>query len=126
MISIKNYASSKGVSPQSIYQHIKRYAAELDPHVIKENGVKNLDDYAVKFLDEKIEGDSIVVIDTQKDDEIKKLQQENKNLLYKLTSVQDKVIVQSNQIIELQRMLIEEKPKKKSLWKFWQPSTHEE
>lgn len=115
MISIKNYASSKGVSPQSIYQHIKRYSSELDAHVIKENGVKVLDDFAVQFLDDKIEGDSIVVIDTIKDDEIKKLQEENKFLLLKLTEIQERTILQSDKIIELQSKMIEEKPRKSFL-----------
>lgn len=126
MISIKDYATSKGVTPQSIYQHIKRYSSELDSHVIKENGVKKLDDFAVNFLDKKIEGDSIVIIDTQKDEEIKKLQEENKFLLLKLTTIQEKALMQSDKIIELQNLMIEEKPKKKSFWKFWQPPTREE
>lgn len=116
MISIKNYATSKGVTPQSIYQHIKRYSNELDAHVIKENGVKNLDDFAVQFLDEKIEGDSIVLIDTAKDEEIKKLQDENKFLLLKLTSIQDKAMLQADKIIELQSLMIEQKPTKKHFW----------
>lgn len=118
MVSIKDYASSKGVSPQAIYQHIKRYSKELKIHVIKENGVKVLDDEAVKFLDNKIEGNPIVVIDTEKDEEIKKLQQENKMLLQKLVDIQDKTLQQADIIQELQSkiLLLETKPKKKWFW----------
>jgi hypothetical protein len=120
MISIKNYAANKGVTPQSIYQHIKRYKSDLEPHIIKENGIKNLDDFAVKFLDDKIEGDTIVILDTQKDEEIKKLQNENKILLLKLAEVQEKALSQSDMIIDLQTKMIESKSRKK--W-FFQKNT---
>lgn len=119
LITVKDYALSKGVSTQAIYQHINRYSNELKGHINKNNGKKYLDDEAIKFLDNKIEGNSIVVIDTEKNEELKKLQEENKKLLLKLMEIQDKALIQSEIIQELQTkiLLLEIKQKKKWFWR---------
>ena len=51
MITIKEYASQRGVSAQSVHQKIKRNQKELGEHIHVEKGVKYLDDVAINILE---------------------------------------------------------------------------
>lgn len=120
MVSVKDYATTKNVSPQAIYGHLKRYAQDLDSHIIKEFGIKMLDNFAVEFLNSKIEGSPLVLVDSEKSSEIKRLENENHQLLIKLTQSQDVIISQSKQIIDLQNQILQlETTPKKKRWSFF-------
>ena len=75
MVSVKDYAAKSGVSLQTIYAQIKRKsnAKHLEGHIIRQNGVMCLDDYAVLYLDSrrdpaKRSTKHTVVIDHDKED----------------------------------------------------------
>lgn len=112
MITIKDYAKQKGVSYEAIRKQIKRYDAELEGHLIKQNRFLMLDDEAVQFLDGKRSENPVIVYEQNKDEELEQLRQENKILLIQMNTVQDQLgKVQQKLIAEMSttKLLTQEK-----------------
>ena len=112
MITIKDYAKQKGVSYEAIRKQIKRYDAELEGHLIKQNRFLMLDDEAVQFLDGKRSENPVIVYEQNKDEELEQLRQENKMLLIQMHTVQDQLgKVQQKLIAEMSttKLLTQEK-----------------
>lgn len=112
MITIKDYAKQKGVSYEAIRKQIKRYDAELEGHLIKQNRFLMLDDEAVQFLDGKRSENPVIVYEQSKDEELEQLRQENKMLLIQMNTVQDQLgKVQQKLIAEMSttKLLTQEK-----------------
>lgn len=112
MITIKDYAKQKGVSYEAIRKQIKRYDAELEGHLIKQNRFLMLDDEAVQFLDGKRSKNPVIVYEQNKDEELEQLRQENKMLLIQMNTVQDQLgKVQQKLIAEMSttKLLTQEK-----------------
>ncbi len=91
MVSIRDYAKMNNVSYEAIRQQVKRYEDELNGHIIKQNRTQYLDDAAVDILDQHRKENPVVVMEVGKDEEIKRLQEENKNLLVKVAAQADKI-----------------------------------
>jgi chromosome segregation ATPase len=112
MITIKDYAKQKGVSYEAIRKQIKRYDAELEGHLIKQNRFLMLDDEAVQFLDGKRSENPVIVYEQNKDEELEQLRQENKMLLIQMNTIQDQLgKVQQKLIAEMSttKLLTQEK-----------------
>ena len=112
MITIKDDAKQKGVSYEAIRKQIKRYDAELEGHLIKQNRFLMLDDEAVQFLDGKRSENPVIVYEQNKDEELEQLRQENKMLLIQMNTVQDQLgKVQQKLIAEMSttKLLTQEK-----------------
>ena len=125
MISIKEYAKSKGVSYEAVRKQVARYEKELKDHVKKVNRTKYLDDEAVAFLDEKRADNPIIIMESSKDEEIQRLEMENKALLLKVAELQEALLKEKDQVKFLQNEkieLLEEKNQKaeKKWWQFWE------
>lgn len=92
MITIKEYAKHVGKSQQAVYKQLnsKKNKVRLDGHLIKENGITYLDDEAVKILNESRQT-TVVLIDQEKNEEIERLKEENRNLLLKIAMQADKI-----------------------------------
>lgn len=92
MITIKEYAKHVGKSQQAVYKQLnsKKNKVRLDGHLIKENGTTYLDDEAVKILNESRQT-TVVLIDQEKNEEIERLKEENRNLLLKIAMQADKI-----------------------------------
>lgn len=101
MISIQDYATQKGVSYEAVRKQIDRYKEDLDGHIITQGRKRFLDDEAVSFLDEKRNSNPIVIMEQSKDDEIRQLQAENKELLLKLCMAQERLLHDADRIAEL-------------------------
>jgi len=82
MITIKEYAKNVGKTQQAVYKQLtsKKNKVRLEGHLIKENGTTYLDDEAVKILNESRQT-TVVLIDQEKNEEIERLKEENRNLL---------------------------------------------
>lgn len=130
MISIKDYAQSKGVTYEAVRKQVKRYKDELGTHVQKQGRTQYLDEEAVKILDSKRAESPVVLIQAGKDEEIERLTAENKALLLKLAEVQDALIQEQKKVFTLQEEKIEllamqqerqevSEADKKPWWKFW-------
>lgn len=108
MKTIKEYAEEHGKTVQAVYKQLKapQHHEELSGHVFKKNRngkrVTMLDETAEKVLNAASISDKVIVQNTQNNDRIEKLEQENKILLSKLIEVQDLLIAEKNKVLELQ------------------------
>lgn len=108
LISLKDYAKNNNVSYEAVRQQVKRYSKELVGHIIKDNRTQFLDEEAAAFLDSKREKNPVVVINQDKDDTIKALEEENKALLQRIALLQDDLIKAKDLHMELQGKLAEQ------------------
>lgn len=91
MISIKEYAKKNNVSYEAIRQQVKRYENELNGHIFKKNRTQFLDETAEKILDQHRKESPLVIINEERDDRIKQLEEENRNLLLKIAEQANKI-----------------------------------
>lgn len=138
MITIKEYADLHGKSVQSVYKQLKskENAKLLDGHIFTEKinnkNVKMLDDIAVKILDNASKQSIQIVTQNGDKEKIERLEEENKNLLMQIASIQQELIKTQKELSQekdnvklLQDQKIqlleskEELKEKKSWWKFW-------
>lgn len=138
MITIKEYADLHGKSVQSVYKQLKskENAKLLDGHIfiekINNKNVKMLDDIAVKILDNASKQSIQIVTQNGDKEKIERLEEENKNLLMQIASIQQELIKTQKELskekdnvklLQEQRIQLleskEEPKEKKSWWKFW-------
>lgn len=100
MISIRDLAKQNGVTYEAVRQQVKRYADELEGHIHVEGRTQYLDDYAVELLESKRQASPVVVYEANKDEEIARLRDENKNLLLQLNAKNDKIVLLQDQLLE--------------------------
>ena len=62
MISFKEYATDHRISYEAVRKQVSRYEKELSGHIEKRNRKQYLDDYAVKFLDERRNSNVVAVL----------------------------------------------------------------
>lgn len=115
MISIKDYAAQKNVSYEAIRKQIKRYETQLDGHLERIGRTLYLDDDAVAFLDDKRKKNPVVVVKEDTDRVVQGLYEENKQLLIKITALQDELIEEKSKVQELQGLLLAEREQVKQL-----------
>lgn len=126
-MTVKEYADLHGVTIQAVYQQMnrKKNKAFLQEHVWMQDGVKHLDDVAVKFLERGRGNSPSVIVQTGNQERIEELERENKLLLQKVASLQEQMIQemtrQNKRIEELtDRVLLLSDTKSKRNWKFWE------
>lgn len=121
MVSIKEYAKNKGVSYEAVRKQVNRYAGELKAHITKVGRTQYLDEEAVLFLDSKRAESPIIIMESGKDEEIQRLEAENKALLLKIAELQEALIQEKDVVKQLQTEKIEllEAKTEKKRWKFW-------
>lgn len=115
MISIKDYAAQKNVSYEAIRKQVKRYENQLNGHLERVGRTLYMDDDAVAFLDEKRKKNPVVVVQEDKDKVVQGLYEENKQLLIKITALQDELIEEKSKVQELQGLLLAEREQVKQL-----------
>lgn len=117
MVTIREYAKNNGVSYEAVRKQVNRYKGELQSHITKVNRTQYLDDEAVAFLDSKRAENPIIIMESNRDDEIKRLEMENKALLVKVAELQEALLAEKDQVKLLQTEKIElleaRKPEKK-------------
>lgn len=125
MVSLKEYAKNKGVSYEAVRKQVNRYKDELKGHISKVNRTQYLDQEAVAFLDNKRAESPIIIMESGKDEEIQRLEMENKALLLKVAELQEALLKEKDQVKLLQNEkieLLEAKNQKaeKKWWQFWE------
>lgn len=122
MQTIREYAKNNGVSYEAIRKQIKTYEVELKDHIMKNGRTQYLDDYAVEFLNKKRANNTIIIAQADKDEEIKRLENENKALLLKVAELQDQLLKEKDNVKALQEekiQLLEQKESKLDKKKWW-------
>lgn len=74
MITIKEYAEDQKVSYEAIRKQLKRYASELEGHIIRQGRQQLLDDHAIEFLNTKRQENPIIVVNQENSEYIKELE----------------------------------------------------
>lgn len=100
MISIKDYASSKGVSYEAVRKQIGRYSADLAGHISKTGKTQMLDEYAVQFLDSKRNNNAVAQYNIQRNSELEEAQATIEELTAQLEVAKKKVLDQAEEIKE--------------------------
>lgn len=130
MMTIKEYAESRGKSVQAVYKQIKskENAKELEGHIVVQKvGNKNtklLDEMAVEVLDNASKQSPQVILQTDDKERIEQLENENKLLWSKVAELQDELLKEKDQVKALQLEKIEllemknAEPETK-WWQFW-------
>lgn len=85
-MTMKDYAHKCGVSYEAIRKQVRRYENELEGHVMQKGRVQVLDDWAVDFLDDKRQGNPVVVAQADLQQQLQQLLDENKGLLIKVAA----------------------------------------
>ena len=91
LMSLKDYAAMNNVTYEAVRQQVIRYAEELGNHIIKDGRQQFLDDEAIVLLNSKRQKNPVSIIQANKDDEIARLEDENRKLLIKIASQADKI-----------------------------------
>lgn len=99
MISIKDFAKGQGCSETIVYRHIRNNKKELGSNVQKLHGKTWLTDEGAELIRSLMKQQPIVISDTN--EEIKKLQEENRQLLQSLNLAKDKIILLQEQNVAL-------------------------
>lgn len=102
MLSLKEYAASKGISYEAVRKQVNRYKNELEGHISKVNRTQYLDDEAVAYLDAKRQENPVILLQVDKDEEIQRLSNENKMLLLRVAELQDALLREKDTVKELQ------------------------
>lgn len=139
LISIKEYAESRGKTVQAVYNQIhgKEKADLLEGHIITQKAghknIKFIDETAVRILDEASKQAPTVILQNEDKERIAELTAENEALKIQLMELQNRMIdevtkhneqimIQSQKVIELtdKVLLLEQKNQEqeqhKSLW----------
>lgn len=92
MITIKDYAAQKNVTYEAVRKQLVRYKKELNGHIVKKNRTQFLDDYAVNFLNDRRKENAITVINTERNEYIKELENDNRRLYKKIEQLQEQLL----------------------------------
>lgn len=103
MISVKEYADSRGKSIQAVHQQRKRqkYKEKLIGHEIIQDGVVFLDEKAVEILD-SAHDTTVAVVDTSTKEKIQKLEKDLEAMKNREKNLMNEIAKKNNSIIELQ------------------------
>lgn len=103
VISLKDYAKQKNITYEAVRKQVNRFRNELNGHIHFVGRTQYLDNDAICFLDERRKQNPVVVLQTDKDDEIQRLYNENKALLLKVAELQESLIRENEEVKALQQ-----------------------
>ena len=92
LITVKDFATSCGVSDSIIYRHIRNLKKQLEDHVIKQYGKKWLDETAQTLISQRIKQNPVVVSDGEQEKKYQELEKRNNNLQDHLMQLQDEYV----------------------------------
>lgn len=88
---VKDYAKERNISHQAVYKLIDNHEAELKDYIVKQGRTRFLMPEAEKILDNYRNKSPIVIDKQERNEEIERLKEENKNLLLKIAAQADKI-----------------------------------
>lgn len=88
---IKDYAKERNISHQAVYKLIENHESELKDCIVKQGRTRYLMPEAEEILDNYRNKSPIVIDKQERNEEIERLKEENKNLLLKIAAQADKI-----------------------------------
>lgn len=102
MISFKDYAEKNYVSYETVRRHVSRHKEDLEGHIVTENGIRYLDDFAEEYIDNLRKAAPIVVVNEQRRDEYFKMQEERDQLRLDKIALLESMQAMNKQLAEFQ------------------------
>ena len=114
LMTLKQFADEQGISYEAVRRAVKRHEDKLTGHVIENDGVRYLDEEAVRILKERRRESPIIVQTMDQGEEIRELRAQIESLRAQLMQAQNELLSSKDRIIALQDELkagIEDKTK---------------
>ena len=118
LMTLKQYADSKGISYEAVRKQVNRYQEELKGHIVVKNRTQYIDQWAVDFLSERRRESPIVLVTEDQKEQIAQMTEQIETLKAQLLAAQNELLSAKDQIINLQvetRQLLETKSNYDSL-----------
>ena len=101
-VTLKDYAESRGISYEAVRKQVSRHREALDGHITKRGKTQLLDDEGVAYLDEH-RSDKVIMMQPVVNEDVRRLEAENKALLVKVAQLQEVIIQKGDQLLQIQR-----------------------
>lgn len=106
MLSVKQYADSRGISGTAVRKQLARYSEELEGHIIETSRRRMLDDVAISFLDQHRQPRTMVIDgEATLADQVEVLQKQVKKL--QETSMAEQIEFLKRELKESQERVIQ-------------------
>lgn len=105
LMSLKEYAETRGITYEAVRTAVKRYTEELEGHILSDPERRNarmLDEAAVEFLDKKRAAAPLVIVNETREERINQLEEQNRALLVKVAEQAEALLQAQNQLVSLQ------------------------
>ena len=102
LMTLKQFADDQGISYEAVRRAVKRHGDKLTGHIIENDGVRYLDEEAVKILKERRRESPIVVQTMDQGEEIRELTAQIESLRSQLMQAQNELLSSKDRIIALQ------------------------
>jgi len=102
LMTLKQFADDQGISYEAVRRAVKRHGDKLNGHIIENDGIRYLDEEAVKILKERRRESPIVVQTIDQGDEIRELRAQIESLRSQLMQAQNELLSGKDRIIALQ------------------------
>ena len=102
LMTLKQFAEDQGISYEAVRRAVKRHGDKLNGHIIENDGVRYLDEEAVKILKERRRESPIVVQTMDQGEEIRELTAQIESLRAQLMQAQNELLSSKDRIIALQ------------------------
>ena len=103
LISIRDYAKSKGISYEAVRRQVVKYREDLADHTVRQKGITYLDEDAVKFLDERRRQSPLVIVREDQTAQIEELERQIDALKNTLDVLREENRRSQEYVIELQK-----------------------
>lgn len=102
LMTLKQFADDQGISYEAVRRAVKRHGDKLTGHIIENDGIRYLDEEAVKILKERRRESPIVVQTMDQGEEIRELTAQIESLRAQLMQAQNELLSGKDRIIALQ------------------------
>ena len=102
LMTLKQFADDQGISYEAVRRAVKRHGDKLTGHIIENDGIRYLDEEAVKILKERRRESPIVVQTIDQGEEIRELTAQIESLRAQLMQAQNELLNSKDRIIALQ------------------------
>ena len=102
LMTLKQFADDQGISYEAVRRAVKRHGDKLTGHIIENDGIRYLDEEAVKILKERRRESPIVVQTMDQGEEIRDLTAQIESLRAQLMQAQNELLSSKDRIIALQ------------------------
>lgn len=105
--SLKEFAEQHNISYEAARKSFTRYAKDLEGHTVMKDRTRMLDEYAVKYLEEKRRSSPIITIVEGSREDVKRLEEEVAALREQLLSAREDYIQLQNKHVRAQNRIID-------------------